>query len=137
MWKASNTEKTKASAQAVWQAWEKVSSWPDQDKSINAATINGPFAVGGIITIKPKGSPKVKVVLKRVEPNKGFMSEGKLPLTKMQFIHEISSNNGSTSFTQSVVMDGPLAGLFSALMGKKMEQNLVARMKNMKELLEA
>jgi hypothetical protein len=96
----------------------------------------GPFRVGSKITIKPKGSPAVKVVLKRVDVNRGFESVGKLPLAKLQFIHEVSTEGKQTKFTQSVIISGPLAGLFSRMMGKKMEQNLKARMKKMATMLQ-
>lgn len=136
MWKISNTETTKASPEAIYKMWTNVASWPKQDSSISSASIDGPFKVGSKITLKPKGSPTVKVTIKQVSPNQGFTSQGKLPLAKLQFIHTIQPDGKHTKFTQSVVISGPLTGLFSRLMGKNMQKNLKARMKKMVELLQ-
>jgi len=136
MWKASNTETVTGSAKDVWKKWSEVGKWPEQDDSLVSSSINGPFEVGNIITLKPKGSPTVKVVLVQVKPNDSFASEGKLPLTKLKFVHQIKTSGKKVSFTQSVIMDGALAGLFSKLMGKKMEQNLINRMEKMAEMIE-
>ncbi len=136
MWKISNTEKTLASPSSVWKLWEEVTNWPKQDSSITSASINGPFKVGSVITLKPKKSPPVKVRIKKLEKNHNFSTEGKLPLTKLEFIHEVKTDGKQTQFTQSVVMSGSLAWLFSRIMGKSVKKNLVARMQKMAKLLQ-
>lgn len=137
MWQTSNTLTVKATPAAVWQTWEEVSKWPKQDLSLTSASINGPFQIGSQITMKPKGSPTVKVIIKQIAVNKGFTSEGKLPLTSLQFIHKIEPDGNQTKFTQTIVMDGPLSGLFSKILGKKMESNLKMRMQKTVEMLQS
>jgi hypothetical protein len=136
MWKTSNTETVTASPSEVWKLWQNVTAWPKQDSSITSASIDGPFAVGSKITLKPKGSPTVKVVIKKMEVNKGYTTEGKLPLAKLQFVHQITTKGKQTSFTQSVIISGPLSGLFARMMGKSMSKNLNARMKTMATMLQ-
>lgn len=135
MWKSSNTETVDEPAAAIWQKWTEVAKWPEQDASLVSASINGPFVVGSTITLKPKGSPSVKVTLVEVTPNKSFASVGKMPGAKLHFVHDILLSDTGTSFTQSVSMDGPLASLWAAMMGKKMASNLKARMVKMAQLI--
>jgi len=135
MWKAEFTKSAQATPQALWERWTDVANWPQQDESLQSAGINGPFAVGSIITLKPKGSPTVKVQLIEVTPLKSFSSTGSLPLAKLQFDHKARAEGGKIEFTQSVTMTGPLSGLFSRLMGGKMAENLEARMAKLAKLL--
>ncbi len=137
MWRSSNTQTAKSSLEALWQHWTDVANWPQQDASLESASINGDFQVGSIITLKPKGSPTVKVRLIEVKPCTSFSTIGKLPLTKLQFYHYAAPTSAGIEFTQSVTMTGPLSGLFSLLFGKKMTDNLKARMSKLAELLNA
>jgi len=136
MWKTSNTETVIGTPKDVWNKWVQVDKWPEQDESLISASIDGPFEVGSTITLKPKSSPTVKVVLVQVKPNDSFESVGKLPLTQLRFMHQIKPESKKVSFAQSVIMEGALSGLFSKLMGKKMEQNLKARMKKLAKMIE-
>lgn len=83
MWKSEHTQTAKATPEALWKRWTDVANWSEQDASLESASINGPFAVGSIITLKPKGSPTVKVKLIEVTPFKSFSSTGSLPLAKL------------------------------------------------------
>lgn len=137
MWKAEFTKSAQATPEALWERWTDVVNWPEQDASLEFASINGPFAVGNVITLKPKGSPIVKVQLIEVSRLISFSSNGQLPLTKLQFDHKAKPVAGGIEFTQSVTMTGPLAGLFSRMMGRKMAENLDARMTKLVQLLES
>ncbi len=131
----SYSETVAAPPKEVWKLWQNVAAWPKQDTSITSARINGPFAVGSKITLKPKGSPAVKVKLVKVEENRGFESQGTLPLAKLRFVHNISTQGAKTTFTQTIIIDGPLSGLFARTMGKSMDKNLQARVHKMAELI--
>jgi hypothetical protein len=135
MWKSEHTQTAKATPEALWKRWTDVANWPEQDASLESASINGPFVVGSIITLKPKGSPTVKVKLIEVTPLKSFSSTGSLPLAKLQFDHRANTTSNGIEFTQSVTISGPLAGLFSNMMGKTMAENLKARMIRLSQLL--
>ena len=135
MWKAEFTKSAQAAPEALWERWTEVANWPEQDESLQSASINGPFTVGSIITLKPKGSPTVKVQLIQVTKLKSFSSTGQLPLAKLQFDHKAKSDGAKIEFTQSVTLTGPLSGLFSKLMGSKMAENLEARMTKLAKLL--
>jgi hypothetical protein len=137
MWKAEFTKSAQATPEALWERWADVSNWPEQDDSLQSASINGPFAVGSVITLKPKGSPTVKVQLIEVTKLKSFSSTGQLPLAKLQFDHKVKSDAGKIEFTQSVTISGPLAWLFSRLMGNTMSTNLEARMTKLAKLLDS
>lgn len=135
MWKAEFTKSAQATPEALWERWTDVANWPEQDESLQSSSINGPFVVGSIITLKPKGSPTVKVQLIEVTPLKTFSSTGQLPLAKLQFDHKAKLDGVKLEFAQSVTMTGPLSGLFSKLMGAKMAENLEARMTKLVKLL--
>ncbi len=137
MWTSSNTETVHTPVGALWQRWINVASWPSQDFSLESASIDGDFAVDSHITLKPKGSSKVKLTIVEVTPFKSFSSIGKLPLAKLRFDHLAQPTGDGVSFTQTVTIDGPLSGLYAKFMGKKMATNLKARMTKLVELLQA
>jgi hypothetical protein len=131
-----DSKTTSAPASAIWQRWAEVAKWPEQDTSLNSASIDGPFEVGSTITLKPKGSPTVKIMLIEMQAGVSFAAEGKLPLAKLRFDHNIVSSGDKTTFSVVVTISGPLSGLFGALMGAKMESNLHARMAKIVQLIE-
>lgn len=126
---AKETITTAASAANVWSVWEDVSNWNTWDNGIEFTTINGSFSSGAEGTLKPKGGPLVHMKFIKVEPMKAFVTESKLPLTKIIFSHFLSESNDCTEVTHKIEMIGCLAFIFSFLIGRGMKKNLPKDMK--------
>ncbi len=139
MWKFEHTELTKASPQEIWKRWSKVELWAEQDKDVQWARLEGPFAVGSKILLKPKGSPKTSTYLTEVTVNKSFTSESKIPLGILRFEHEMGkekNKRGQIEFTHRVTITGPLTFFFRKLFGNNMAKGLPEMMQKLAILAE-
>jgi len=136
MWKVSHTETVAAPAASVWSRWTNVENWPEQDETLAAASIEGPFELGSKLIQKPKKSPKTRSTLALVTPDVGFAYVTKIPLAKLQFTHHLDEKNGRTEFTHSVSITGPLFWLYAPMLGRSLERVMIARMKKIVELIE-
>lgn len=136
-WQVSNMLETSAKPEKIWQRWTNVGAWPEEDKNLDSAELQGEFAVGSKITMKPKGSPKSTVIITEMTQNKSFTTEGKIPLGKLIISHDIHvMGGGKTSFTHTITLTGPMKGLFVKLFAQKLADNLPEKMKNIASLAE-
>lgn len=126
-----HTVSTTAAPKAIWQIWQDVSNWNTWDHGIEYSKIDGPFEVGTLGILKPKGGPLVHTKLTQVEPMKAFVDESKLPLTRLTVAHFLTQSEGKTHVTHQIEMKGPLAFLFAFLIGRKMKKNLPEEMNAM------
>ncbi len=122
---------TKATPEAVWKVWADVDNWNTWDHGIDSSTIFGPFATGTRGKVKPKGAGEVHTLLTYVEPMKVFIDEAKLPFTRLIFTHTLSRSGKKTLVSHQIEMKGPLALLFSYLIGRDLKKNLPREMSAM------
>ena len=136
MWETKFSIKTKVNKEVIWKVWSDVENWKEWDKSVEWSSIDGRFELGAKGKLKPKEGPLAKFKLTEVEKFKKFTDEAKLPLTKLQFIHEMNCNNGDTEITHKIRITGILTFLFSRVIGKKLEKDLPHAMENLSQVLE-
>lgn len=136
-WQTSHSETTTASPAAIWSRWTDVSGWPEEDTNLTLARLEGDFVVGSQIVMKPKGSPKSRVTITEVTPNKSFTTKGKIPMGELIISHSIEkASDGKTAFQHTITLTGPLRGIFVALFAKKLADNLPQKMTNIAKLAE-
>ena len=123
-----NTISTTAPAWAIWQIWQDVNNWPTWDHGIESSSINGPFAVGTVGKLKPKGGPEVATKLTSVKSNESFVDEAKLFCARIIVSHFIVQYGDNILVTHQVEMKGPLAFFFAIVIGRNMKKNLPAEM---------
>ena len=126
-----HTIETTASPAAIWQIWQDVNNWNTWDSGVKFSTINGPFKTGTTGTLKPKGGPLVQIKLTHVRPKKMFISESKLPLTRIIVSHSITKSGGKTFVTHHIEMKGLLSFVFAFLIGRNMKKHLPLEMMTM------
>ena len=123
-----HTVETTASPAAIWAIWQDVSNWNTWDHGIECSSIDGPFQVGTMGTLKPKGGPLVHTRLTCVEPMKMFIDEASLPLTRIIVSHFMTESEGKTFVTHRIEMKGLLSFVFAFLIGRNMKKNLPKEM---------
>ena len=108
----------------IWRVWEDVNHWHLWDGDIEFARIECPFQVGGTFQLKPKGGPKVKIKLLKVEPNVAFTDVTTFPLAKMYGIHEMRKTNDGLEVSHTVRIEGPLSFLWRKIVAEKVASGL-------------
>jgi hypothetical protein len=116
MWEFECSEETTGSRAAVWALWSDPSRWTEFDPGIEWAQLEGPFAAGGKVKLKPKGGPKTTLEIVEAEPGRGFVSLAKLPGARMRFEQSVAdAGAGKTRITAHIRVTGPLSQVFPRL----------------------
>ncbi len=134
MWYKKITIKTNATKEQIWNLWTDVENWNQWDNQVEFSKLKGHFEKGVYGILKPTKGPESKFKLISVEKLKEFTTRASLPLTKMDFTHEINEKNGTLYITHGVKMTGLLTFLFSKIIGQKIINELPNAMKKLSEM---
>ena len=121
----------------VFSTYKDVANWPTWDPETVSASIEGDFVVGATGKIKPGKEPETTITWVEVTPDKSFTVECKLPLCKMQFIHEMTTENDQTLVVNKIELTGLLSSVFGLLIGSKLKQGMNASLAGLKQHIEA
>ena len=120
----------------VFTIYKDVENWPTWDPETVSASIDGDFEVGATGKIKPGKEPETKITWVEVTPDKSFTVECKLPLCKMQFIHEMTAENDETLVVNKIVLTGLLSSIFGLLIGSKLKHGVHESLAGLKQHIE-
>jgi uncharacterized protein YndB with AHSA1/START domain len=91
MWTTEYNVETTASPEAVWRLWADVAGWPTWNRDIETIEIDGPFAAGSTIFMKPYGEDPVELrIAEAVEPER-FVDEADLGEVVVRTSHRVQS----------------------------------------------
>lgn len=122
---------TDVTPQQIWAVWSDIDRRSEWDTDTEWAKIEGEFKAGNTFLFKPKGGPKLKMLITEATPNKSFTDCFKLPLARLYGIHEIESVPGGLCIKTTMMVKGPLAWLWQKLLVDK----IVATVPEQTELL--
>lgn len=126
-----------APPERVFALWADPSAWPRWDPDIEEASLEGAFAAGSAGSIKPRGAPRTRIVLREVKPPAAFTAVSRLPLCRMVFEHALAPVAGGCRVTHAVRFEGALAPLFRRLLGATLRRGLPGTMAGLKAAAEA
>jgi uncharacterized protein YndB with AHSA1/START domain len=127
MWSVEHTAHSSASREAVWALWANTAEWPRWNPTIADVSLDGPFAEGTTGRLKPAHGPRAKMVLCDVRPAAGFTDVARLPGARMRVEHEVAdAREGGSRVTERTVLHGPLARLWSLLLGRQLRRDMTA-----------
>lgn len=118
MWSAEYTVVTDVSKESIWKVWADVENWKQWDEGLEWCRLEGEFKTGASYTLKPKGSSEVKSTIVNCEPLKKFSDVTKLPLAKLEFVHEMRDEKDGLHVTHRVMISGLLGFFFVQIIGK-------------------
>lgn len=113
MWDYEHSVETSAAPEAVWRRWADVATWPDWNADIEEVRLDGPFAVGGVITMTPKGQDPVVLRIVEAVSNASFASftdEADFGGTLIRTRHRVERiGGGRTRIVYRTEITGPAA----------------------------
>jgi len=119
MWSKSYSKKVKGlQADQVWKVWTDINQWHSWQGDIEYAKLDGDFKVGNSFLLKPKGGPKVRIELIRVEPNKVFTDLTRFPLARMYGSHEFIHHGDELEIKTTMSIEGGLAWLWRKIVAE-------------------
>lgn len=109
---------TTAHPAAFFARWGDVATWPEWNTDIEWVRLDGPFVQGATGKLKPKGGPTVSFVIRSLVADREFIDVSKLIGARLEFAHRLTRTGDTTRIDVEISIEGPLAWLWTRLMGK-------------------
>jgi uncharacterized protein YndB with AHSA1/START domain len=110
MWTHEHTAETALAPEAVWRVLKDIDNWPRWDTSMEEITLEGPFAVGTRVTMKPAGQDPITSVITEITENERYADETDLGDVVLRFRHTLTKlPGGGTRITHQLEITGPKA----------------------------
>jgi hypothetical protein len=123
---------------AFFERWADMDSWPEWDEAVRWVRRDGPFAVGTTGSLTPKGGPKVAFVIQTLVPGREFTDRSTMPGAALTIQHLVEvRDDGRTGIDIVVSIDGPLARLWKAVVGRGIAESTPAGLRRLVEVAEA
>lgn len=125
-------------AAPIYRHYANVPGWPGWDPDTQAATLDGPFAVGSRGTLTPTKGNTVPMRVTFADPARGFTVESRIPLLlRMVFEHELITRGVSeTEVVHRVTISGPLSWLIGPALKRQLDGGLPVTLARLRRLVE-
>ena len=111
---------TAIAAEKLFQAKADIRRWPEWDSEIETTSFDAPLGAGSRFVLKPRGGPKVSMLIEQVEVPRRFVDIALLPLAKMRTCSEFLPSADGTHIRISIEVFGPLAFLWDRVVARKL-----------------
>jgi hypothetical protein len=127
---------TSADPARVWELWENPARWPEWNDEIKSGTLEGPFEVGSLALIKPKGFLTLRMRFVAIEPGRLLTSEARLPPVRFRHDHLVTREGEVTVIRNRMYLLGPLARIWALLYGWRLRRAVRGYVARERELAE-
>lgn len=103
----------------LYRAITDIGRWPEWGGDLEWARIEAPAETGASFTLKPKGGPKVAMLVEEATRPRRFTDLAALPLARMRTSHEFTPAGHGTLITIVIEVFGPLAFLWDRIVARR------------------
>jgi len=123
-------------AEQVWKVWSDVDNWSsfDSDLEWTKAPDNFKFAPGHYFYLKPKGGPKVKIIISDITLHQTFTDYVEFFGARMTDAHELKQTAAGLEISNTISVRGPLAWLWRKLVAEKVAAGIPEQTQRLIEL---
>ena len=134
MWSKTYSKRVKGfQAEQVWKVWTDINQWHTWQSDIEHAKLVGEFKVGNTFLLKPKGGPKVRIELIKIEYLKEFTDLTRFPGAKMYGSHEFIHHGDELEIKTTMSIEGPLSFLWRKIVAEDIANGLREQTENLLE----
>lgn len=124
-WETTATLDAEAAPVAVWErAYVDADAWPRWNRELKRATLDGPLAEGAEAKIVFRTGLRLRFRVVEFEDGRLFTDEARLPGARMGHRHLVEANAGGSRLTNTIYIEGPLAGLWRRILGPAAARSL-------------
>jgi hypothetical protein len=118
-WTHQDAIETDAPARAIWRVWSDVEGWGSWIGDIEKVSIDGPFAAGSTISMKPIGQELVRLRLSDVVENEQFVDVAEFDGVVIRTLHRIEriGDAGRLRIVYRMEISGPQAATVGPELG--------------------
>lgn len=117
-WETSSSLEAEVDAAAVWErAYRDADAWPRWNAELKSARLDGPLAQGAEARIVFRTGLRLRFRVVEFEDGRLFTDEARLPGARMGHRHLLEPIATGARLTNTIYIDGPLAGLWRRILG--------------------
>jgi hypothetical protein len=135
-WETTSTHEGTAAPADVWErAYADAEAWPKWNDELKSAELDGPLRLGATAKIVFKTGLRLRFKVVEFEDGRLFTDESRLPGTRMGHRHLVEPTpNGGSRLTNTIYIEGPLAGLWRRVMEGRATRSLPASQRAIAEM---
>ncbi|MFL5870525.1 MAG: SRPBCC family protein [Solirubrobacterales bacterium] len=127
MFEAVCSERINASPEALWELWSDTDRWPDWNDQIQRVEVDGELGVGAEVRTKMRRGGMVRNLVTEYEPGRKLTYEARFPGARSGLEHRLRPGRRSVEVTHRRYVEGPLAGVWAPMLGRKRMREAVER----------
>jgi uncharacterized protein YndB with AHSA1/START domain len=121
-----------ATPERVWDVLLDGRRWAEWNHGVQWMTVEGPLRTGGLLTMKPKGSPQTAFRIEAVAPSRLLALALRFgPLATLRLRLSLAAQGEGTGLEASVTTSGPFAGLLLARAARRIGDALPANLERL------
>lgn len=110
MWAHEHTGETEANPEAVWRVLSNLDEWGSWDTSLEWVRLQGPFAVGSRVVMKPLGQDPITSVIVEAVEDTLYADQTDMGGVTLRFSHSLQPlRTGGTRVVHRLEITGPAA----------------------------
>lgn len=121
---ARHSLETNSPPESIWRRWVDVGAWPEWDRSLEGAGIEGPFQPGTRGRLLLQDGRRLAFTIASVEPGKGFRLEALLPGARLRMDHRVEPSPHGARITREIRMQGWLGWFHSRRMRAFLQESV-------------
>jgi len=124
-WETTTTLDAEAAPAAVWvKAYADAAAWPLWNRELKRATLDRPLALGAEARIAFRTGLRLRFRVVEFEDGRLFTDEARLPGARMGHRHLVEPTATGSRLTNTIYIEGPLAGLWRRVLGPAAARSL-------------
>ena len=124
------------SCEAFFARWVDHDSWPEWSPDTLWVRVDGPVRQGARGVLKPRGGPRVRFVISACTPAREYADTSTLPGARLVFQHRATPSGPGCELDVVVTLDGPLAPLWTRVLGPGFRESAQADLDRLVQLVE-
>lgn len=117
-WETTSSLEAEVPPAAVWdEAYRDAAAWPRWNAELKSARLDGPLALGAEARIVFRTGLRLRFRVVEFEDGRLFTDEARLPGARMGHRHQVEPTASGARLTNTIYIDGPLAGLWRRILG--------------------
>lgn len=134
-WETSSTLAAAAGPAAIWEAaYADASAWPRWNAELKRAELDRPLGPGAEARVVFRTGLRLRFRVVEYEDGRLFTDEARLPGARMGHRHLVEPEGDGSRLTNTIYIDGPLAGIWRRILGPAATRALPAGQRAAAEL---
>ena len=126
MFEAEHSSFTSSPPDAVWARWIDPARWPEWDPRVETVEAADKLEAGSELRVKLRKGGTTRQRVSALEPGRRLLTEYSLPGARVGHDRAVESHGQGSRVTHRLYVEGPMAGFWASMLGRKRMRETVA-----------